>query len=369
MSLVELGERIAIDRDRHALKELHDNRVLCYRRGGDSLRLVEYIQMLSEGSLARRWCGCDPMAVVKAYDLTVDKFSRLTDEQGGTSLRRSQGPDCGYYYAAFITHITARLKADPPANSIEAEMRASQSLRKLVARHFYLSCLESRRRSQRLVRRYLWKLDGRALYLWLPLEMPGRQCRRWLEANIPDVDPNRPGEQQRVQARVDRLLGRPRVLSVENALAKAGDIAVETDPAGALIEQEMQSRGLARTIADEKAENIALQRPAISRLGAEGLRQLVQVIFDGLMRGDFRADRIAESFGLSKATFSRFAGSRWQSHSSESTEPSIPDLWRNTARTLARHPGFVAAAKRAGVWSQVTDVLNAVGPGGRYGDE
>jgi hypothetical protein len=293
----------------------------------------------------------------------VDKFSHLPAGPDGGAFRDPKGPDCCYYYQAFLNHVDARLRTDPPASTIQAEMFATKCLRALVARHFYLSCLESRRRSQRLVRRYIWKMDGHVLYVWLPIGMPGHRCRTWLQANIPDVQPGRPGEQERVQAIVNRLLSHPRFFSIDTARRTASDIAVATDPVGAMAAEEVSSRGLADTIADEKAENIDQQRPAIRQLGEERLRQLIQDVFEGLAAGDFQADRIAGRFGLSEATLSRFAGSRWRKDGDESARVFVPDLYRNTAQALALHPDFAAAAKCAGVWKRVTDVLNAPATG------
>ncbi|MEN6428748.1 MAG: hypothetical protein ABFE13_25650 [Phycisphaerales bacterium] len=300
-----------------------------------------------------------------AHDLTVDKFSHLPVDVADGPRRKPEGPDCCYYYRAFFDHVTAKLKANPPANSIEAEMLATRSLRALVARHFYLSCLESRRRTQRLVRRHIWRIDGHALYLWLPLEMPGRQCRAWLETNIPDVDPSRCGEQERVQGIVDRMLGRPRVISIHAAHAVADSIAAKMDPVASMIREEIGVSGLAGTVAEEKADGIELQRPAVRGLGKDKLRRLIHEVFDGLVRGDYQADRIASSYGLSEATFSRFAGIRWKVDGVGPAAASVPDLWRNTAQTLARHPDFVTAAKHAGVWKQVTEVLDTHGAGWR----
>ncbi len=72
-----------------------------------------------------------------------------------------------------------------------------------------------------------------------------------------------------------------------------------------------------------------------------------------MSEGDYRDCVLARGFGLSKATFSRFAGSRWQIHS----DGPIPDLWANTAEVLAHHTPFIQAAKDAGVWPRVTKVL------------
>ena len=61
---------------------------------------------------------------------------------------------------------------------------------------------------------------------------------------------------------------------------------------------------------------------------------------------------------LSKATLSRFAGTKWSAQTDSGRASFVPDLWRNTARTLAGHPDFVVAAKEAGVWQQVQVVLS-----------
>ena len=365
MPLLDLVTSIVGDGDADALRELHDHRALFRSQDGRSVRLVEYVALLRENPLARRWCGYDDIVLDQAANLTVDKFRNLPTASASGQDTPWQGPDCRYYLRAFVDYATARFKLEPPVSAVDAEIAAAEMLRTLVNRHFHLSCLESRRRAQRLVRRYLWRIDGRALYLWLPVEMPGGRCRRWLEAHIPDVEPRRPGEQERVQAAIDRLLGHPRFVSVGTAHRTANAIAVEADPVGAMIAEEISVGGLARTIADEKAEGIEGQRPAIRQLGEERLRQLIQEIFDGLVRGDYQADRIAGRFGLSEATFSRFAGSRWRGDGAETAPASVPDLWRNTAQALATNPDFVAAAKAAGVWKRVTDVLNRPGPGRR----
>ena len=120
MSLTDLTERIAGEGDPYALKEIHDNRVLCFRSDGRSLRLAEYLELLSQSPLARKWCGRDAAVSAMAYDLAIDRFSRLPVDKAGSPSHNPEGPNCCYYYRAFVTHVTARFKARPPANSIEA---------------------------------------------------------------------------------------------------------------------------------------------------------------------------------------------------------------------------------------------------------
>ena len=132
-----------------------------------------------------------------------------------------------------------------------------------------------------------------------------------------------------------------------------------TCSASSVLENEINKEGLSKTIACEKAENIAQQRPAIRMLGEEKLKKLICTIFDRLIHGDYMEKELAVDFGLSQATMSRFSGRRWNNHYDETQEAFVPDLWRNTAQTLARHSDFVAAAQRAGVWKRVQVVLDA----------
>ena len=120
-----------------------------------------------------------------------------------------------------------------------------------------------------------------------------------------------------------------------------------------MIEQELQAHGLAKVVADEKAANIDLQRPAIRALGKLQLKQLILRIFENLAQEAYEEKRLADVFGISRTTFTRFAGSRWEA----ALARRVPDLWANTAQTLATHGPFMEAAQEAGVWDNVELVL------------
>ncbi len=364
MPLLELVRRIVHGSDRDALKELHDNRMLFRYEHEEALLLVDYILAIGQGILARRWCGYDDTTLEQAINLTVDKFFNLPGEAPNCEHPGRRGPHCFYYFGAFLDYATAKLKTEPPANAIEEEMTVAEMLRRLAMRHFYLSCLESKRRVQKLVRRYIWKLNGNTLYLWLPITLPGQQCQKWLEANIPDLDPARVGEQDRVQAVVNLLLGRRRIFSLSDLEVLGERLPPSSHSLPSMIDEQISVDGLADTVAAEKAENIKRQRPAIRRLGEDKLKQLVQTVFTELAYGSYEEKRIAACFELSRATFSRFAGSRWNHNCKVPIVTSVPDLWRNTAQTLAGHSDFVIAAQKAGVWKRVSAVLDA-GSGGR----
>ncbi|KPL24976.1 MAG: hypothetical protein AMJ75_02245 [Phycisphaerae bacterium SM1_79] len=354
LTLLQLAELIANSNDVEALKELHDERVIFLDQQKNTTRLAEYIAGLMDTRTARFWSGGDRQVLEDAYNLTLDKFFNIPTGVANRRLREPQGPDCRYTFRAFIICTKRKLQEQPPANITEAEIISAELLRKLITWHFCLSCLEAKRRAQKLRRRYMWVVDGGVINLWLPLELSGQRCREWLEANIPDVDPRRPGEKYRVQAIVDGLLTKREVfyLSELDEMGQMLPPSPRTLPP--IAQDEISVKGIAEAVAGEKAENIRQQRPAIRLLGRDKLRQLIRTIFTGLANGDYVEKDIARSFGLSAATFSRFAGAHWKEYRDDVAISAPPDLWKNTAEVLSCHPDFVIAAQKAGVWKQVS---------------
>jgi hypothetical protein len=360
MPIVQLAQRIVQRADRDALRELHENRP-CFAYGPDKhLLMAPYLSRLKASNLARRWCGPDAMVVDRAYDLTLDKFMNLPAPGQG---RAADGPDCRYYYRAFVSYVESEFRANPPASLIEAELRGYTLLQRFLTRHFGLSGQEWKRRALQLVRRYCWKVNGDRLPLWLPVEMTGSYCRTWLQENIPDVDPSRPGERDRVQAIVDRLLARRRILSLDRLCGQGECIHAGSVGVPSTLEEQTTVAGLASVVAEEKVEIINDQRPAIRAIGPDRLRELVRTVFEALVEDRYHAEQIATDFGLSKATFSRFAGCEWSRSTVMPDADSIPDLWQNTAHVLASHEDFVAVARGAGVWGRVCQVAGEAGHG------
>ncbi|MFC1762903.1 hypothetical protein ACFL6U_12600 [Planctomycetota bacterium] len=350
LPLVELTRRIGFESDRAALQELHQNRPLFNYRGERSLLLGTFLGRLKESNLARKWAGFDVMTLEKAFDLAVDKLSNWPEKhENRQHSHKSNGPDCRYYFRAFYDYTaTAISKMDLSGNEISIELIAAKNLERMVLRHFYLSCLESKRRAQRSVRRYFWKIRGTSLCLWMPSMLSGTECRQWLENNIPDVSPHDPSERYRVQAIVDRVLGRSRIISLETLDDNSEFIAVLDNTLEGLIEKQITAHGLAQTVATEKTENIEYQRPAIRNLGKDKLKQLILAIFENITCSDYSAKNLATAFHISDSTFSRFAGSQWKSSQGHVTR-TPPDLWRNAAEVLSHHPGFIEAAKSKGL--------------------
>lgn len=354
MPLLVLTELIFKNGDTIALRELHSNRPLFRHKGNERLLMADYLVRLKQCSCTHKWCGNDSMILENAYDLALAKFLNMPSESDNSV----EGPDCRYYYKAFHAYATDKLEQQSLKHGLKVEFMAAESLQRMVQRHFNLSCLECRRQGRKLVRRYAWKLNGSTLYVWLPTDMPGRRCQTWLRCNVSDVDPKRPGERDRVQAIVNRLVAQKGIFSLDELERRGEQLPSKSDSIPAMLEEEITINGLVRTVAQEKADNIEYQRPAIRTLGKARLIKLVSRIFDDLVGGEHRAEDIAADFEISKATFSRFAGSRWTNGHNNTVTSAVPDLWRNVAHVLAGHQSFITAARGAGVWKQVCRVLS-----------
>lgn len=358
MSLIELAQRIAHKSDKKALDQLHNHRVFFSLHKKKLLPLVEHIGTFKESRNTWRRCNYNIVAMDAAYDLTVDKFSNLPCRDTGRCYSKPSGPDCRYYYGAFVDYVMAQFEKNPACNPLEAETAAARMLLSLVRWHFYLSCLETKRRSQKLVRRCRWNLNGKTLYIWLPVDIAADKCRKWLQKHIDNVDPDRPGEQDRIQHIVNERFARRRLYSLHESSLVEQKLPLSPPQLLPSWQDEISVNGLAKAVGDEKVQNIGLQRPAIRALGQESLKKLIVAVFNDLAWDNYEASTFACRFGISEATLSRFAGCRWNRQSGDISEGVVvPDLWQNTAQVLAGHIDFVEAATKAGVWKQVCQVL------------
>ena len=357
LSLMELVERVVQHEDPDALDEIL-NRPLFHSQEKSRLRLSEYLEtqrMLVPNIL---WGRANTYEIAdKAYDSAMDKFFNLHVKFAGSrhnlqpinTIMKQTGPDCRLYWKAFLKYLTKEFKKRPPASKIDEESKASALIQRFVKRHFFLSLLEAQRSTDKFWSRYNWQLGNHSICVWLPKFLKGTQRRRWLEKNIKDPDPTSSAERKRIQkvirsklgtmafVRYQEDIGLSSAVSTENQLSSSTDFGIT----------------LGRFIAEEKSGDIDNQRRSIRKLGKEKLEMLVIRIFEDLDAGTFKDQQIAKDFGLSKATFSRFAGSRWHA----SATAAIPDLWQNTAHVLSTHPEFKEATIAAGVWKKVEQTI------------
>ncbi len=347
VGLVSLVRAIAVAADEAALNELHASRTV-FQHDGSVCLLAGYVDRLRADAMG--WC---PAPVADgAYNMTVDKFSRLPDNR--ERQRRDNTTDCRCYFFSYLSFLGERNVPEGYWETIEGERVASRILQRHVRRHFRLSVLECRRHG--FMTRYVWRLPQGSMTLLMPRDISGSERRRWLRRHVRDVDPTRPGERTRVQAIIDGQVGGNRHVSIDH-MAGLPQPRNGPSPASSLLDglaNGEERTDLGRVVAEEKADAVDDQRPAIRALGADALRRLVLRIFSDLSEGCLDSSRVADEFNLSRATLSRFAGTRWQRR----TSPTVPDLYRNTARLLVRDPDFILAARAAGVWPCVRRIAN-----------
>jgi len=297
-----------------------------------------------------------------AYDLTLSKFSNLPDAESKTRSGDSQKNseklkqkqiDCRNYYRVVLDRMEQWRKESPLASALDEEQAVGETLQDFVVRHFYLSRLEALRRQRPFSSRYAWKVRGVAVTLWYPVEIPANIFREWLSEQLTGPDEDLSELRDRVQATIDAHYYHNRIVSVDDLadqLGAAGEHRSSADDVPFL---------LGRVVALEKVNHIDELRPAIKSLGKTTLEQLILRIFGDLADETFEDGAIAKDFGLSKATFSRFAGSHWRGRLTGEEEDAIPDLWRNTAKVVATDPIFLEAAQEARVSSVVQRMLDS----------
>jgi len=343
-SLIELVEKIAHRSDPQALAELHNHRRVI-RHCGDRWLLAEYLNCLRESER-----DYSQLVLDKAYDLSLGKFFNIPSKS--TAPLKSSGPDCRYYFMAFLKAVEHKI--EPDMDVIKADDLACRLLQRHVYRHFRLSVLDCLRTEQQLIRRYNWHIKGAIISVHLPVELPGSICNKWLCERFPDVDPDRPGERERLQSAIDKAISRKFIHSLCDEKGLDIDIPMDMDSPLDMLSRQIDNQGLAETVANEKAENIELQKPTVRLLGPENLRCMILQIFTDIASDSYNAALVADRFRISRPSLCRFAGTRW--HSAES--PQIPDLWKNTAQVLCSHSRFNAFLQNHKMLDRVSNIAS-----------
>lgn len=314
--LRELLVLIIDEGDRSALSEFHTHRQVFGDTGSQTTRFSDYIEQLISAFAANH----SSEALQFARDQTVDRFSKLSDT----------GIDCRSYLRSALSS-TVR---------INDEAVLCYRLTGLARRHFRLGLKEAYRNGTRT--RYTWQRNSESIELLFPKEFSGDLRRQWLEQHAADVNPSGESARQTIQQRIDSELGYSMQDSLDVSDALGAKLSAPGSPHDYL--DRISVSGLSSALADEKVEHIDDQRPAIRNLGATMLGQLIQEIFSAIDTDRYEEKQLALQFGLSTATFSRFAGSRWHS----GNKP-MPDLWRNLAQLLSFDVRFAGLCADAGI--------------------
>lgn len=366
-STVELVQLIAGESDRTALRVLLDTRRLFSLKNKTPLLLPEFLMKLKD-SLAVIEGKYDIKASDFAecvYDLTLAKFSNFPDHPKKSSNSkmepvRGTGIDCRNCYRAFLRAFQQRKDTGEITSNLHEESEVGLLLQQLVYKNFLWSKLECMRDNP-FSRRYNWEIKGMKIYLWYPSHMTAKEFKEWLNSNIKDLDPtNQKNEQKRIQSIIDKNLIKGYQISLEGSGLARTKVTKEEPSSIESLEGHMFGRNLAYAVAHKKIKNIHKLRPAIRKLGRKELKQLILKIFSEIEHGDYDITRVAEEYGISKATLSRFAGSTWFEKMQANNLITIPDLWKNTAKILGQNPVFMETVITSGFAVQLEEALRII---------
>jgi hypothetical protein len=365
-STIALVRRIVQDSDELALRVFLETRTLFRLKDEPPLVLPQFLLKLRD-KLAPRECHDKKEGELAdcTYDLTLSKYCNLP--AASTNVSRGDDPrvigrnvDCRNYYRAFLRAIERKRSEGEFSTQIDEESYAGRQFQHLVYKSFFWSKLECQRHSPFFIR-YTWKTNGVKLNLYYPSYMTAREFRAWLEENVKDVTAGLPEEQERVQCLINAKLKRGCEISLDTSRfsrtlgVEEGPSLIEFHEGRAVVES------LAQSVVRDCVKDIDKLRPGIRKLGKERIEQLITQIFTGLEAGDYVASRIARQYGISKATFNRFAGGiRFKRSEVGSNIEYVPDLWRNTAKILASNPGFVETVVTCGVAGDLKKVLDFI---------
>jgi hypothetical protein len=358
LSLYELIRLIVDKSDHQALSEFHRWPLFTFK-GEENLTCTKFIERSCQELVQGDRTAGNAFEIAEwAYDSAIDKLSNLKTKsegkekfRGGKIQLKRDGSDCRLYFKAVLDWLNKSIKKSPNKGQLELEAETAAAIQSFVKHHIRLSVKEAKRKVNPLWSRYFWNVGGWKICVWLPVYLKGRDRRKWLEKNIGPPDSTKPGEGERIQDQINQKIGNIRMTSLNELVHQEALKSYDYIP----DQNENVCASLGAIVAEEKADNINLQRRAIRSLGKRNLKQMVLHIFEKIVTDDYHDIAIAKTYGLSKSTFSRFAGSRW-----DASKPNIPDLWLNTAQVLSVHPDFKEAAVEAGVWTQVETTLKRI---------
>jgi len=291
------------------------------------------------------------------YDLTIAKYSNFPNPSSSDDYSlKATGVDCRNYYRAILSKLLKRKDAGRYSSQAEEESDVAKVVLNMVYNNYFRSEQECKRHSPFSIR-YTWEVDGIKLYLWYPSYMTAKKFKAWLEENVKDVNPKAPDEQKRIQSLINATFSTGSYVSIDEPTVQR--ISGKEDAASSVEFYEGFGfvGSLADTVAQEKIENIDELRPGIKKLGKRTIERLILQIFPKLSAGEYEAVRLAEQYGISKATFSRFAGSKWVEKIGDTDFVKIPDLWRNTAKILAGNRVFMETVLTSGFACKLEEIL------------
>lgn len=388
---VELIRAVAEAGNRDALDELVTRRRLFHAATAEALSFIEYL-LVTRDNWEGHGYGRATELIDFTFDLTVDKFSHLPEHKGdsdadetaaalhgsgkkpacnddspcGSHDYRQSKIDCRHQYRAFLKSLETCSRYQSATSGIEREAVLARELQKFIKRHLFLSRAEAWRRANPFVSRYEWKYDrANSIVVWMPKYLGGRERARWLKDNVNPPKPGKKGERERVQAIIYKKLKIPMFMPLVD-IEGWGPHSPVSSPRDTAVRNGCPD--FVEFVATEKATKASEQMPAIAKLGPSKIERLVRAVFDNLASEAPKDGKVAEAFGLSASTFSRFAGSTWHKRPN-ADELEIPALWKNLAKILSEIDGLQEIAARAGVLAAAREIADGKTDEGALSDE
>ncbi len=354
LSTLELITRIHEQSDQEALNFLLEQRKLIQHDGKWQL-LPDFLW-----ELRRAWyrpyilIPSDELQIREKldliYDRTLQKFSILKPQDETDSI---PGPYCNQQYKRIYNEYNGLSKPRLVFTEIDRETLINGIIKKTVVNNLRYSWLEVCRLTNRFFSRYRWQVNQKYIELRKPIRIAGHSFRKWLEENVPDPDPDRRDEKKRVQAIINAAFGFGSVSRMDLTKAKKLHFVSENDPLKNQYDEYI-SHNLYEAVAREKSLSLPKLRPAIRKLGQEKVKELVLVILNLYVEEKQSDEEIAEEYGLSKATFSRFAGRNWKKNKTGAFQ--VPDLWSNMAEVIIKNPIFMETALSLGIGDMIKEI-------------
>lgn len=347
LSTFELIEKISIQKDTDALNHFISNRKLLFF-GISRVLLPDYLQKLKTNNYypylrISHWETHLEEKLDSIYDRTLQKFSLLKNYSN-----EKEGPHCDKQYESLLKQLNNYRTANPNHSELELEKEIEARFFRMVTRHLTYSWLEVCRITNRLYQRYPWELPNGTIELKKPRGIDGRDFTRWLKKNISNPDPTLKNEKYRIQKEIDDWFGHSSFIDFDSIESvKLGEYVYE--------DSEQYPEDLPTLVAVEKSANLNELRPSIRSLGEEKVKQFVKKILESILYDENNDISIAKEFGISKATFSRFAGRDWKNNNNGE----VPELWKNIAKIFTSNPILVEEAISQGIKPMIDNILKS----------
>jgi len=307
-SLLDLLHSIVAEESAAALAELHHRTLFRLSEKGN-VRFTTYAEYL---------CRYDNFDT-ETYNSLVAKFSQFPSEYSKV--------DCRKYYQPVLKQATKY----KPQHPLKHDQHIATLLQSQVLRHYKYAKQEAQRSCGDTIR-YAWNVNNQTIYLQFPRSITRRERSVWLNTNYSNHNSITALDKPDIQAHIDRDFIDAKTVSLTQVMENITPDVHIKEPWE--VAEAFPCEEIAQAVAEEKSERIDEQRPAIRKLGENQLHGLILTLFSRVLDDDHITDEeVAQRYGLSKSTLSRFAGTH---HKGET----IPDLWKNTLEVISHTPQF-----------------------------